>query len=47
MKLNKRMSVLLVLALLAGLFGAVTPSRVVAMEPGPKLSVFELVTSTT
>jgi hypothetical protein len=46
-KLNKRMSVLLVLAILTGLFGAVTPSKVIAQDPGPKLSVFELVTSPT
>ncbi len=45
MKLNKRMSVLLVLAILAGLFTAAAPSRVVAQDPGPKMSVFELVTS--
>lgn len=47
MKLNKKMSVLLVLAILLGLFGVATPSRVVAQEPGPKMSVFELVTSPT
>lgn len=47
MKFNQRMSVLLALAILAGLFGAVAPSRVVAQDPGPKMSVFELVTSPT
>jgi len=46
-KFNQRMSVLLALAILAGLFGAVAPSRVVAQDPGPKMSVFELVTSPT
>ena len=47
MKFNQRMSVLLALAILEGLFGAVAPSRVVAQDPGPKMSVFELVTSPT
>ncbi len=47
MKFNQRMSVLLALAILAGLFGAVAPSKVVAQDPGPKMSVFELVTSPT
>ena len=47
MKLNKKMSVLLMLAILAGLVGASTPSAVVAQDPGPKMSVFEIVTSPT
>ena len=47
MKFNQRMSVLLALAILAGLFGAVAPSKVIAQDPGPKMSVFELVTSPT
>ena len=47
MRTNQRMSILLALAILEGLFGAVAPSRVVAQDPGPKMSVFELVTSPT
>lgn len=47
MKIYKKMSVLLVLAILAGLFGFAAPSEVVAQDPGPKMSVFELVTSPT
>ena len=39
MKFNQRMSVLLALAILAGLFGAVAPSKVVAQDPGPKITV--------
>ncbi|MEA4930129.1 MAG: hypothetical protein VB026_00955 [Anaerolineaceae bacterium] len=47
MKRNKKMSVLLILAILAGLFGALKPAEVTAQTPGPRLSVFELVTSPT
>ena len=34
MKLNKNMSVLLVLVILAGLVGAAAPSAVIAQDPG-------------
>ena len=47
MKRNKKMSVLLVLAILTGLLSAAAPSAVAAQTPGPKMSVFELVTSPT
>ena len=47
MRFTQRMSILLALAILVGLFGSVAPSRVVAQDPGPKMSVFELVTSPT
>ena len=47
MKLTKKLSLLIVLAILAGLFGAIAPTAVAAQEPGPKMSVFELVTSPT
>ena len=45
MKRNKKMSVLLILAILAGLFGALKPAEVTAQPRGPSLSVFDLVTS--
>jgi len=47
MKPFEKISVLLVLAILAGLFGFTMPAEVVAQDPGPKMSVFELVTSPT
>lgn len=43
MKRNMKMSVLLILAILAGLFGALKPAEVTAQNSGPRLSVFELV----
>ena len=43
----KKTSVLLVLAILAGLFSAAVPAQVVALATSPKMSVFELVTSPT
>lgn len=47
MKHYKKLSALLVLAILAGLCSAAVPSAVIAQTPGPKMSVFELVTSPT
>ena len=47
MKINKKMSVLIVLAILAGLLGAAAPAAVQAQTPGPRVSIFELVTSPT
>lgn len=47
MKPNKKMSLLLMLAILAGLVGASAPTAVIAQDPGPKMSVFELASSDT
>lgn len=47
MRLYQKMSVLLVCSILLSLFGFAAPSEVIAQDPGPKMSVFELVTSPT
>lgn len=47
MRLYQKMSVLLVCSILLGLYGFAAPSEVIAKDPGPKMSVFELVTSPT
>lgn len=47
MKLTKKMSLLLMITILAGLLSASAPSVVSAQTPGPKMSVFELASSHT
>lgn len=47
MKSFNKTSVLLALAILAGLFSSAVPAHVVALATSPKMSVFELVTSPT
>ncbi len=47
MKHPRKISTLLLMAILVGLISSAMPSPAVAQAPGPKMSVFELVTSPT
>ena len=47
MKSYKKTSVLLILAILAGLLSSAVPPQVLALATSPKMSVLELVTSPT